>query len=101
MYVYLRLSTFIYVYRRFMYGCQTLKIGDPKIKNRKYNLNGGRAGPGNVITHPHVGVPGADGTTAVARRGHAGKLFMIFWFSREREREREILPQKTLTRFIV
>ena len=43
--------------------------------------------PGNLRTHIHVGVGGAHGTTARARRGRAGELFKIFGFW-ERERQR-------------
>ena len=73
-------------------------------------MNGARPGPGNVITHPHVGLPGADGTTALVRCGRAGKLFRIFGFQkrerqrdrareRERERERDSSFEKRAKRF--
>ena len=51
-----------------------------KIKNRKLHLSGAESSPGHHRTHPYVGVPGADGTTARGRRARARVIFTISCF---------------------
>ena len=67
------------------------------MKNVKLLLTRARPGPGNVITHPHVGVAGAHGTNARGRCERAGELSRIFGFQkreRHKDRAREILLSK-------
>ena len=52
-------------------------FGVGKIKNCKLLLSDAATSLGNLITHPHVGVPGAHGSNARARRAVAGELFEI------------------------
>ena len=66
-------------------------MGGLKIKNVKLLLNGARPGPGNVITHPHVGVAGAHGTNARGRCERAGGLSRILGSPKsERQKDRAL-----------
>ena len=49
-----------------------------KIENFKFLSSDAETAQGKLITHPHVGVAGADGTIARARCARAGAEFDIF-----------------------
>ena len=51
-----------------------------EVKNLKLLLSDAESSPGNHITHPHSGVPGADGTTGWGRCARVGEIFMNLRF---------------------
>ena len=53
-------------------------FGVRKNKNLKLHSSDASSSPGNHITHPYSGVPGADGTTARGRRARAGVIWAHF-----------------------
>ena len=50
------------------------------MKNSKLLVSGAETAQGNLITHPHVGVAGAHGSIARARRARAGEKIKNFGF---------------------
>ena len=60
--------------------CEEIGRGRRKIKKFEFLSSNAGAAQGNLITHPYVGVAGADGSIALARRARAGAKFEILGF---------------------
>ena len=75
-----------------------------KNKNFRFLSSDAETAQGNLTTHPHVGVAGADGTIALARRARAGAEFEIVDFQerpRQRYRARYCLETARTRRFVI
>ena len=73
---------FVLFLQRFSmdFGSRPTRTEGSKIKNCKYLSSDKQTVPGNLRTYPYVGVGGAHGTNARARRERAAEIFVISRF---------------------